>query len=202
MKSFLATPQRPPVVEFDGRRDQIDARIATCHACRLTLPHDTFMGIRRTASSGCDARGAHEARLPAPSGRCRQRDRAQLDGEESVSLLHGRVSASPSTSHAASIRPGRPAVVDRAHAPSAGAGAEHGGASSRDAASPPRLDVMQRRAGAGAAAWCRARSSWRARCAAGRSSAPPSDSRRAAPSACDTPPASCRNGSSDAASAS
>ena len=48
-------------------------------------------------------------------------------------------------------------------------------------------------------AWCRDRSSWRDRCAAAHSSAPPSDNRREVPSAFCTLPASCRSASSDAA---
>ena len=55
--------------------------------------------------------------------------------------------------------------------------------------------LRPRRAAAAGAAWCRARSSWPARSAAGRSSAPPSGSLRARPSACGTPRATCRSGS-------
>ena len=61
---------------------------------------------------------------------------------------------------------------------------------------PPRFEVSP--AGRG----CRGRSAWPACCAAWRSSAPPSDSRPAGPSAPDTRPGSCCRPSSDAASAS
>ena len=62
-----------------------------------------------------------------------------------------------------------------------------------------RSALRTRRDGRAREAWCRGRSSLPGRCAAGHSSARPWDSRPAASSACGTPPASCRSGSSDAA---
>jgi hypothetical protein len=60
---------------------------------------------------------------------------------------------------------------------------------------PHAIALTQRPAWSGRHAWCRDRSSWQARSAAARSSAPPSGSRRAAPTACDTPRASCHTAS-------
>jgi hypothetical protein len=164
-----------------------------------------FMGIRPHLVKRL--RCTRRARNPvcrAPAGRTQiARSSGRSTARRASILLHGRVSATPEIQ-----------IMRRASAPAGLQSAttlRRPGAIARSTAAPrlarrgssaKYLDVMQHRVWCGRPAWCQARSSWRARCAAGRSLAQPSDSRRAAPTACDTPPASCRNGSSDAASAS
>ena len=120
-KQFLGHASMATSHEFEGRRDQIDARIATCHACRLTLPHDTFMGIRRQRVKRlrCTGRARSSIRR-SPSGRMQPaRSNARSVARRASVLLHGRVSATPLVQVTRRASAGLACqLVDRAHPPS------------------------------------------------------------------------------------
>ena len=166
------------------------ANTPSCHSYGKPPGPRQAVAIRRCASAGLEpsSRAGAPARADASGGQ------KSNSGQRPVGSLDRSARGSSAPSRARSHR--RPGRIAGAHASAPARRRSARGSRGTGVPGPPPPSVVRRRPGAHArAAWCRARSSWRAHFSAARSSAQPSDSRPAAPSACDTPRASCRTGS-------